>query len=173
MNDKVLDELKKLGDTAIISFRVPLYIKVMYSKMNPEAKALLKQIVMSIITSGQLNVSIEQKIINLNININNNEVRPSISVGVAQEELEVLRKENKILKKKIRLLEEQVKLVAQERPRVPDIAQYWAAEIKAAVEDLRFAEHVMGTDPATAKRNLQDAIKRLTKLALAKAGVVA
>jgi len=108
-------DLRKIKTTKPLSFRVPLYVWHLYKQLDDDGKALLKDILIHVIESGKLDVNVQQqKVVNLNINVNRNEVRPQIDVSagdpeLAREYVRTLKEELQRAKEIIRRRSEEVK----------------------------------------------------------------
>ena len=127
-DDELIEALKKVKETSVISFRVPLYVKVMYRRLPPDVKELVRDVIIGLITNGNT-VNVEQKVINLNININKNEVKPtfnntnSTDSEIAKEYVKTLEDDLRRTKEVIRRKGDEVKQLRRLLDKVRSLAR--------------------------------------------------
>lgn len=132
-----IEVLKRINETSTIAFRVPLYVKVMYRRLPPEAKEVVKEVLVGVITSGEL-VNVEQKVINLNVNINKNVVsqpRSDVDESITEEYIKVLKEDLRRAREIIRRKNEEIKRLKKLVDRVRAFAR---------AGDLRSIRKVLG-----------------------------
>lgn len=127
-NDELIEALKNVKETSVISFRVPLYVKVMYRRLPTDTKELVRDVIVGLITKGNL-VNVEQKVINLNININKNEVNPtfnntnSTSSEIAREYVKTLEDDLRRAREIIRRKNEEIRQLRKLLDKVRSLAR--------------------------------------------------